>query len=514
MVLTVEEWRKIILDEVVRELVEYFKPVWALEHALSLLTWDVETYMPSLASPYRSIAIGELLKLVRKRLVSEKLRQLLDKAVERLDKLNDYEKGVVRILERLYHSNTAWTDELLARKARVLSEGFNAWKAAKEKDDYSKFKPWLKEVFSIVREYAERKGYKEHPYDALLDEFEEGLTRRDVVQLFEQLIPRLKKLIERVLSEGFYPRKHPLEGLSYNSSNMVKLVKRLLTLLGYDWRRGRIDESPHPFTEPLSINDVRITIRIPGYDPKRTISGAIHEFGHALYHMQIDPRLALTPLENAPGLGIHESQSRFWEIFIGQSLPFIKATYRLLVQYLPGFEDYDVLEVYRYMNTVRPSLVRVYADELTYHMHIYVRFRVEEMLLSGEISVEDLPEVWNNLMEENLGVKPRGVADGVLQDVHWTQCYVGYFPTYSIGSILAVQIGKKLESTIDDFWFKVESLEFRDIRGKLKELIHKYGATYPPKELMRRAIGSYVDPEVFLDYAYEKYVKLPQRLLG
>ncbi len=494
-------------------LLEACKPLWALSYARNLMSWDTATYMPPGGAAERGLASAEIMKLSRRLILDPSLEKLVEEAESRIDELNVYERGVVRVLRREIKYAKAVTDELLARMARVSSEGLQAWRSAKEKERFDVWKPWLDEVISIARELAERLGYDEHPYDALLDIFEEGLRRSYVEKVFSNLIPRLKKLVEKVLADEFYPRRHPLEGAGYEKASMEKLLRRLLTILGYDWSRGRLDESPHPFTMPIAWGDVRITVRYEGYDPRRPILGAIHEFGHALYDQQIDRRLALTPIGSAAGLGIHESQSRLWELMVGQSYWFIRAVKHLLERYVPVFRDYDWLEVYRYFNLVRPSLVRVEADELTYHMHVYLRYRIEEMMVRGEIRASDVPELWDRMMEELLGVRPRKPSEGVLQDIHWAECYVGYFPTYTLGTLLAARIFKRFTREVEDGLEKLEKLDFTVLREWLREKIHRWGSTFPPRELAEKAVGGYAEPDDFLEYAEWKYLRLPGELV-
>ncbi|MEM4929257.1 MAG: carboxypeptidase M32, partial [Acidilobaceae archaeon] len=380
---------------------------------------------------------------------------------------------------------------------------------AKKKGDFELFRPHLEKIFSLAREVANHLGYDKHPYDPLLDIFEENLRDETVNALFSELVPGLKKVLSKVLSSGIYPQTHELENVKYNVDQMARANKDVLNLLGYPWSKGRLDVSAHPFSTNIGLKDVRITTRYEGFDFKRTLFSTIHEFGHALYELQIDERLALTPLAQGVSLGVHESQSRFWENVIGRNRAFVKLVYPILKSHLDFLERYDEESLFFYFNTVRPSLIRVDADEVTYNFHIYIRYQLERMLIAGEVKVSDLPEFWNDMMEELLGVRPSNHSEGVLQDIHWSQALIGYFPTYTIGNLLSAQIKSKIEEesrrTLSDILSAGrDGIEY--LKSYLKEKIHKYGSTYPPDELIAKSFGESLSSKYFLKYLEDKYL--------
>ena len=499
-------------DEMVKELLSRTRVLWALGHAMALMGWDLETYMPRKGAEGRSIASSELAVLQRRILLDEKITGLVEKLQDRMEELNDYEKGVVRVLAREIRIARALPEELVAELAKTTSMATTVWSEAKKNNNFEAFKPYLEKIVELTRKKAEYLGYKEHPYDALLDKYEEGWTTREVEEMFSKLIPESKKILEKVLSDEFYPRRHPLEEKEYNVEKARELMRKVLDVLGWDWERGRLDESPHPFTMELDIDDVRITTRYEGKDIRRPLYSVIHEFGHALYELQIDRRIARTPIGGGVSLGVHESQSRFWENIIGRSHWFVKAVKKLLDEYTGFTSSYDWLELYRYANIVRPDTIRVEADELTYNFHIYLRFQLEKQLVAGEIKVSELPEHWDNLMEELLGVRPKNYSEGVLQDIHWSHGSIGYFPTYSLGNVISGQVRKKLFSEVEGIEDAIEGLRLDVVREWLREKIHRWGATYPPKDLVAKALGEKPNPEPLIEYFRWKYLELPGRL--
>ncbi len=493
-------------NPVIKELLSKVRVLWALRHATNLMAWDTETYMPREGSTERAIASGELSVLSQQLILRPEVVELVEKA-EKQEDLNDYEKGVIRVLKRSIKIAKALPPKLVYELAKTSQEAVVVWREARKKNDFNMFKPYLEKIVDLNREAAEYLGYEEHPYDALLDLYEEGLRTRDVDSIFNVLEPGMKKLLDEILSSGAFPREHKLEYIKYDQSAMEKVNLEVLKILGFPLgTRARLDISAHPFTQHMGIKDVRITTRYEGIDFKRTLFSVIHEFGHALYELQIDERLMATPLASGVSLGIHESQSRFWENIVGRSMSFVKAIYPILSKYLDFIGDYSVDDIYTYFNVVKPSLIRVDADEVTYNFHILLRFKIEKNLLTKEIKVDELPEIWSNEMDRLLGVKPKTYSEGVLQDIHWSMGSIGYFPTYTIGNIVAAQIRHYILKDIPDFYEKIEKLEFKEIREYLREKIHKWGSTYEPKELLKRSFGEEINPQYFIDYIKEKYI--------
>jgi carboxypeptidase Taq len=487
----------------VRELVEEYIDIWSLQHALSLMGWDIETYMPEDGVYERSIAMSRINLMIQRMITRREFIEKLERA-EKAEDLNDYERGVVRVLRRLVDYYTKIPPRIVEELSRITSEASVVWRNAKAKDDYDLFKPYLARIFGLEREIANHLGYREHPYDALLDLYEEGLTTREFKSIIDRLVPGLKSILDRIISEGYFPQYHRLEEEPYDVNIMRSVNKKILEILGHNPKRLRLDESAHPFTSSMGIWDVRITTRYEGKDFRRTILSVIHEYGHALYELQIDESLRASPLATGASLGIHESQSRFWELMIGKSRPFIENLYRNVLNGYLWSQDPE--DLYRYFNIVRPSLIRVDADEVTYNLHIAVRFEIERLAISGEINVNDMPEMWNDLMDRYLGIKPKKHSEGVLQDIHWSQGSVGYFPTYTLGTIIAAQLRDAMEKDLGSLYNYISTPNLAPIREWLRIKIHRWGSTYAPKELLKRSLGIDIDPTSYLSYLEKKYI--------
>ncbi len=492
-------------NKLVIELLEKYRVLWALGHASSLMGWDSETYMPRDGVEERSVASAEL-SLLSRRILLENIAPLVERLVG-AEGLNDFERGVVRVLWREVERLRRIPESIQYELAKLRSEAPVVWREARERDDFEKFKPYLSRIVELERQVAELLGYEEHPYDALLDYYEEGLRDRDVKAMFSTLTPAIKRVLERVMGEGYYPREHVLESISYRREAMEAVNREVLDMLGFPWSKGRLDVSAHPFTVSLGVSDVRITTRYEGVDFRRSLFAVIHEFGHALYDVQVDERFKMTPLARGASLGIHESQSRFWENVIGRSFEFTEVLKPILDKHLNFTRDYSVEELYKYFNIVRPSLIRVDADEVTYNLHIYLRYELERMLIANEVKVSDLPELWNEYMDKLLGIRPRSFKEGVLQDIHWSIAAIGYFPTYTIGNILAAQLKARLEAELGRLGDLVRERRFDVIREYLRERVHRWGAVYPPRELVIRALGEPMNPTFFIEYLESKYLR-------
>lgn len=489
----------------IREILDMYKSIWALDYAQSLINWDLETYMPEDGVFERGIASSQISLLRQKLVTDERFIRLVEKA-ESIEDLNDYERGVVRVLKREIRFYTKVPPRVISELSKITSEATVVWRNARAESDFGKFKSYLEKIIDLEIEIANSLGYDEHPYDALLDLYEEGLKTRDFKSLIESLIPSLKRILDKILSEEYYSKPHPLETESYNIESMKRVNMRILELLGFDKKRLRLDISTHPFTSGIGVRDVRITVRYEGRDFRRALFSLIHEYGHALYDLQLDERFIATPLASGASLGVHESQSRFWENIIGRSREFVETVYSVLAEELNLRDRYDVNEIYRYFNIVRPSLIRVDADEVTYNFHIALRFELERMMISREIRVDELPELWNDYMDKYLGVRPERDSEGVLQDIHWSIGSIGYFPTYTIGTVLAAQIKRCLERDLD-LSSLIRRADLDPVKRWLREKIHRYGSVYPPRELIKRSLGEDIDPTAFTAYLERKYLK-------
>ncbi|ESQ21250.1 MAG: Zn-dependent carboxypeptidase [uncultured Acidilobus sp. CIS] len=493
-------------NPVIKELLERYRRIWSLGHAMGLMGWDEETYMPSQGVVERATAMAELRTLYQELITGDQFVSLVERASKQ-EGLNEYERGVVRVLNREITILKKIPPSLNYELTKTSQEAFIAWREAKAKSDFQMFRPYLEKIVELNRQMAEKLGYEENPYDALLDLHEEGLRTRDVRGVFSVLEPAMKRVLDRVTSEGYFSSPSPLEEAKYEEAAMRRVNEAVLSLLGYPTDRARLDVSPHPFTIDMGVNDVRITTRYEGFDFKRSLFSVVHEFGHATYELQVDPELDMTPIGTGASLGVHEGQSRFWENVVGRTLSFVRVIRPILDRELGFTRAYSDEELYRYFAHVRPSLIRTEADEVTYNFHILLRYELEVQMLNREVKVQELPEIWNERMESLLGVRPKNDAEGVLQDVHWAHGTLGYFPTYTLGNIVASMMLKDMNSHGLRLSELVEARNFSAIKDYLRDRVHRWGSAFAPKELLRRAFGREYSAEDLVDYLERKYIR-------
>ena len=489
-------------NPVIGQMLDTYRPIWALNHAAGLFEWDLETYMPVDAAKPRGFAQAQIALIRQQRVLS--LTENALKA-EKLGGLNDYEKGIVRMIKRELKYYTRVPPELVEELTRTATEASVVWREARKRSDFSLFEPYLEKIVQLKRREADKLGYEGHPYNALMDLFEEDITISDVDKVFSPLVAALKKILSRIESSKSFPSNHKLENVEYDEESMKRVNQVVLRILGMPDKTFRMDVSTHPFTSSMSLDDVRITTRYEGKSFRETIFSVIHECGHALYDLQIDHSFEYTPLAGGPSLGIHESQSRFWENFVGRSREFTNLLYPTLKKNLTFVSEYSEDDIYKYFNLVRPSLIRVAADEVTYNFHIVVRYEVEKRLIGGEAKVSEIPEIWDDMMEEYVGVRPKTLAEGVLQDVHWSGGMIGYFPTYSLGNVIAGMVFNRMQRDLN-----VQDIithgDLSPIKLWLRENIHRYGSIYSPKELQKKILGDTYNPEYLVKYLEEKYL--------
>src|SRR5437870_4582917 len=419
---------------VILDLLAKYKPIAAMTHTSALLGWDLEINMPEAGATARGQTQAEIELLGQKMTLD--LTGLIEKA-ERQKTLNDAEKGVIRVIKRELDFYWKVPPDLLEQLQKATVEASVPWREARKKSDFNIFKPHLEKITELKREEAHHLDPSGNPYNALLDLSEEGLTITDLDKIFSVLIPQLKKILSKTLSQGVFPEKHALEDVDYDVNSLKQVNEKILRLLGMPEKRFRQDVSTHPFAIRIGSDDVRITTRYEPKNFKASMFGLMHECGHALYELQVDHDLQFTPTASGVSAGVHESQSRFWENVVGRSKAFVPLVYPLLKSNLSFVSRYDQKQLYSYFNTVKPSLIRVEADELTYNFHVAMRYELEKELLQGKIKVSELPSVWDDMIEDYLGKRPDKDADGVLQDIHWSWGQFATFPGYSLGNIIA-----------------------------------------------------------------------------
>jgi carboxypeptidase Taq len=491
-------------NKTILEIIQRYRLVWAVGHASAVLNWDFETYMPPNGTKPRAIANSEL-ALLRQRFTLS-LKELLGQAEKESASLNDEEGGIVRVLKRQLDYYEKVPPELIEKLSKTRAEANQVWRLARKKNDYESFRPHLEKLVELKREEAEKIGYEKHPYDALLDRNEEGLRISEMDSIFEKLIPNLKRILSKVGKAGVYLRRHELEAVKYDLSAMESVNNEILKIL--DMPKGtrfRMDVSTHPFTTGFSLNDVRITTRYEGKDFRASMYSTMHECGHAIYGLQVSQDFEYTPISGGASGGIHESQSRFIENVVGRSREFSKVVTPMLKTKLKFLKKYDAEDLYYYFNLVRSSLIRVDADELTYNLHIAIRYQIEKMLLGGEAHVKELPLIWSEKFKANLGVAPRTDTQGVLQDIHWSGGGFGGFPSYTIGNVVDGMIWNNVRKELD-LSNAIKNKDFRKIKAYLGKKIHRWGGTYSPKDLLKKEFGESYNPDWLVQYLEEKYL--------
>jgi len=457
--------------------------------------------MPEAGAEARGKAMADL-ELLRQKMTLD-MAGLVEKA-EKEKTLNDAEKGVVRVLKRELHYYKSVPAELLEKLQKAITEASIPWRQAREKSDFRIFQPHLEKITELKQKQASHLNPDTDPYNALLDLTEEGLTTDDLDKIFSPLIPKLKKILSKTMASGAFPEKSALEDLDYDVPTMKEISSEVMSLLDMPGKRFRLDVSTHPFSTRIGGDDVRITTRYEPKNFKASMFGLIHECGHALYELQVAHEFDFTPIGSGVSSGIHESQSRFWENVVGRSRPFTSITYPLLRKKLGFLRDYSETQVYAYFNSVRPSLIRVEADEVTYNFHIAMRYHLERKLLQGDIKVSELPAVWDDMINDYLGKRPPNNAEGVLQDIHWSWGQYATFPSYSLGNVVAGML-----------WSTLTKKKLLPVTGPksvpvlkqwLAENLHRPGATYAPKVLLTKLFGTGYDPAGLVSYLENKYL--------
>lgn len=477
-----------------------------LLHVSHLLEWDQQTYMPPEGAEARGQQIGTIKKLEHLIFTSEEMGKLLDELTPLAAQLppDSDTARLIKVTRRRFERKTRVPPEMVAELAQLASAAYSVWQEARPANDFARFRPHLERIVDYRRRYAELFAPYEHIYDPLLDEYEPGMKTAEVQAIFNNLRPQqvalIKAIREKPQVDDSFLHQH------FDEKKQWDFGVEVISKFGYNWRRGRQDKAPHPFTTDLDIKDVRITTRIYPDNLASALFSSMHETGHALYDMGVDVSFRRTPLADPESLALHESQSRLWENLVGRSLPFWEHFYPRLQEYFPGqLGGIDLWTFYKGINKVEPSLIRVEADEATYNLHIMLRLELEIALMEGALEVKDLPEAWNNRMQEYLGVTPADDRDGVMQDVHWADGYIGYFSTYALGNLISLQLWERINTDIPDLSEQIRRGEFSALLGWLVENIHRHGSKFNAQELVKRVTGSTIDPTAYLRYLRAKY---------
>jgi carboxypeptidase Taq len=475
-----------------------------LNSILALLQWDQEVMMPSGGVAGRGEQFSVLSTIIHQKITDPGLGAILQELAESPDGLSGADLALIRVMQREYEKNTKLPESFVAEFSRLTSESLPAWVEARIKNDFSMFLPLLEKIISMCRQKADYLGYSDHPYDALLDLYEERLTTAELETLFGGLGKELGELLQIKVSQQKPVPEQLADMAPMLLQDQIHFSEKLLNAIGYDFNRGRQDISAHPFTTSLGHNDRRVTNRFRP-DSLEFIFSALHEGGHALYEQNISNEHAETPLDEGVSLGIHESQSRLWENIIGRSHLFWEKYFPLLQEALPDqFRNVSLDDFVRFVNRVHPGMIRVEADEVSYNLHVLIRFELEKALMEGEIEVPDLPALWNEKYMTYLNVKVDSDANGVLQDIHWAHGSFGYFPTYTIGNLASAQIWHSYCSFDPDYRETLRRGNLTKIRNWLTENIYCHGALYPPAELLQKVCNEPLNSGYFIGYLKNK----------
>jgi carboxypeptidase Taq len=477
----------------------------------ALLGWDQMTYMPKLGVDKRSQQNSLISYIIHKKIISDEFWNHIKKLLKP-NNFDNLEKKDQIVIERLYkdvEKSRKIPSRFIEELSKTTTIAYNAWEESRKKNDYRIFSPHLDKIIDLKKEYCDIINIPGHPYNSLLDDYEEGMTVDLLKKEFNFLENNLIEILKKIKESDKYNNQKNLD-LRISSKKQLNICKLIISKIGLPIEKSRVDISTHPFTTSIGNDDVRITTNIKNKNPFFSIFSTIHEIGHALYELGvIKGDYKDTVISDVPSLGMHESQSRFWENMIGKSISFWKFFYPYLYKNVFKINykiNFDLL--YDYVNQVKPSLIRVEADELTYCLHIILRFNLELDLISDKLNTRELPQLWNEKINKLLGVKPKNDKDGVLQDMHWSGGNFGYFPTYAIGSIYAAQIFEKLQNENPNLNDEIEVGNFSNIINWLKVNIYNKGRMNTSEEIIKNICGENLNSEKFIKYLKKKYFKI------
>lgn len=493
------------LNEALAKLAELQKKLYAYRTASSSLYLDATTTAPKGTAEGRGVALGILAGEQHKLFASPEVGELLDFLWERKDELDQLHRRQVEELRRSYAQLTRIPADEYMEYAMLTNEADDVWHRAKEQSDFELFRPVLEKLVAFNIKFAGYYDSSKAPYDALLNEYERGVDMAYLDKFFatlrDRIVPLLHAVMEKEAPDDSFLRRH------YPAEAQRKFSDYLMEVLGLDRAHCTIGETEHPYTLDFNNKDVRITTHYYEDNVDFSMYSVIHEGGHAKYELGIRDDLQYTCLAGGVSMGVHESQSRFYENLIGRSKPFIEAIFPKMREFFPEqLADVNAEQFYRAVNKAQPSLIRTEADELTYCLHVMVRYEIEKQLIGGTLAVKDVPETWNRLYKEYLGVDVPDDKRGCLQDSHWSGGSFGYFPSYALGSAYGAQMLRNMERNID-VWGPVSKGDLSQVSKWLGEKVHQYGGLLEPADVVKNACGDF-DPTVFADYLERKYTDL------
>ncbi len=487
-------------DSLLRRLLD----IQRINQASAVLGWDQQCYMPAGGGAARAAQLATLGRISHEMFTADETRQLLDSAEKEGADPDSDQALCLRRVRRDFDQSSKLPAELVESLLRETSLAHEVWVEARAESNFDKFAPVFERILDLLRRQADCYGWSETPYDALLDQYEPGMRTAEVRRVFDELKPGILPILDIVRSAPAIDDS-PLRR-DFDEAGQIAFGEMVVRKLGFDFSHGRQDRAVHPFCTGLDRTDVRITTRVERNWLPCALMGTIHEAGHGMYEQGFHPDDDGTPLSGSASLGFHESQSRLWENIIGRSRFFWNHFYPGLQRQFPGvLEDVDVHAFHRAINKVEPSFIRVEADEVTYNLHVLLRFELEVELLEGKLAVADLPDAWNARFEKYLGLTPPDNARGCLQDVHWSAGLFGYFPTYSLGTLLSSQLFEQARTDVPAIDEDLMKGEYASLLAWLREKVHHPGRRYEPAELVERICGRPLDSTPFVSYLHEKY---------
>jgi carboxypeptidase Taq len=482
--------------------------IYDLNAVAALLEWDTDQNLPEKASGERGKEVATVAEASHQLMTSPRMTKLISDlhVMAVWLKLSDRDKALLARVTKQVEQERKLPAPLVRRLSELATEGFMVWREAKQAKDFKRFEPVLSELVALQRQKAQLLSQGGNPYDALLDQYEPGMTTAQLDPMFAELKQALVPLVKQLAQSGKKSRvaNFPPPG-PYHKGSQQLLNREVLERMGFDFSRGRLDESVHPYCAGSSPNDVRLTTKYVASDPFDAFFSTLHEGGHGLVEQGMDPAFIRTPLMSAT-MGIHESQSRLWENLVGRSRPFWQFYAPIFRKAFPDqFKGVRTETFYQAMNQVKPSMIRIESDEVTYNLHILMRYELERDMINGKLAVKDLPAAWNKKMQEYLGITPAHDGEGVLQDVHWSSPMMGYFPTYTLGNLYSAQFFDTAKQEIPNLERQLAAGNFKPLKKWLNEKIHRYGQTEEPAQTVARVTGQPPNPKFFIRYLQEKY---------
>ncbi len=492
-----------MLDKKLNELEVLLKKSRAYRHAISMIHWDMETEAPEKALEKASEVLGVLSEAAFENFINSETKELLNYLNDNFDKLDEIkQKSLIKLIKE-YNKEEKISKELVSEYESFKAKAQAVWTKAKDSGRFEDFAPYLEKLVDFNLKFIELRGYEGHPYNTLLEDYEPGMTVEKLDEFFDYLREHLVPVIKVGLGKSKSINDEFLKEF-YDIDKQKEFSKFVADYIKFDFSKGLLKESVHPFTLNFGNNDVRITTHYYEKNITSAIFSTLHEGGHGLYEQNISDELTNTPLGEGSSMGIHESQSRIYENVFGRSYAFWKGLYPELQKTFPEFEKVTLEDFHKGINKAVASFIRVEADELTYSLHVMIRYEIEKLIFNKEVDVKDLPKIWNEKIKEYLGLNVPNNSLGILQDVHWSCGLFGYFPSYALGNAYASQIEIQMRKDMDLDKALLEG-DFTSINNYLTNKIHKYGSSLKPKELMEKLTGEDLNPKYFVDYLKNKY---------